>query len=217
MQPSLDQILSGYNDRAPLPLASTIPASWYTDPRIAELERLSVFSKTWQLVARTDQLNAPGQFIATTVAAEPIVVVRGNDGILRAFYNVCRHHAAAVVTQPCGHALIARCPYHGWNYGLDGSLKGMPEFEGVRISIARRMDSSPFASKPGSALSSSISTARSSADGISWRTGEARRATRHQRSCIILTTEATTYTATGKCLSITFLTAATTFLICTRV
>ena len=48
------------------------------------------------------------------------------------FYNVCRHHAAAVVTQPCGQASILHCPYHGWKYGLDGSLKGMPEFEGVR-------------------------------------------------------------------------------------
>jgi choline monooxygenase len=50
---------------------------------------------------------------------------------LRAFFNVCRHHAAAVATAPCGHAQSFRCPYHGWNYGLDGSLKGMPEFAGV--------------------------------------------------------------------------------------
>ena len=131
MQPSIEQILSSYDDRAPLSQASTIPASWYVDPRIAELERLSVFSKTWQLVARTDQVKTPGEFVSATVAGEPIVVVRGNDGALRAFYNVCRHHAAAVVTQPCGHAALLRCPYHGWNYGLDGSLKGMPEFEGV--------------------------------------------------------------------------------------
>jgi choline monooxygenase len=131
MQSSIDRILCSYDDHAPLSRASTIPAPWYVDPRIAELERLNVFSKTWQLVARTDQLQNPGQFISTTVAGEPIVVVRGNDGVLRAFYNVCRHHAAAVVTQPCGIASILHCPYHGWNYGLDGSLKGMPEFEGV--------------------------------------------------------------------------------------
>jgi choline monooxygenase len=131
MQPSIEQVLASYNDRAPLAQASTIPASWYVDSRIAELERLSVFGKTWQLVARTDQLKAPGQFVRATVAGEPVVVVHGNDGILRAFYNVCRHHAAAVVTKPCGQASLLRCPYHGWNYGLDGSLKGMPEFEGV--------------------------------------------------------------------------------------
>jgi choline monooxygenase len=131
MQSPLEQILSGYDDRAPLAQASTIPAAWYVDARIAELERLAVFSKTWQLVARTEQVRTPGQFVSTNVAGEPIVVVRGNDGALRAFYNVCRHHAAAVVTQPCGQASLLHCPYHGWNYGLDGSLKGMPEFEGV--------------------------------------------------------------------------------------
>jgi choline monooxygenase len=131
MQASIEQILSSYDARAPLSRAATIPAAWYTDPRIAELERLSVFSKTWQLVARTDQVRSPGEFVRATVAGEPIVVVRGNDGVLRGFYNVCRHHAAAVVTEPCGQASLLHCPYHGWNYGLDGSLKGMPEFEGV--------------------------------------------------------------------------------------
>jgi choline monooxygenase len=131
MQSSIEQILSSYDEHAPLARASTIPASWYVDARIADLERLSVFSKSWQLVARTEQVEAPGQFVATTVAGEPVVVVRGNDGTLRAFYNVCRHHAAAIVTQPCGQTSLLHCPYHGWNYGLDGSLKGMPEFEGV--------------------------------------------------------------------------------------
>ena len=77
-------------------------------------------------------MEKPGQFVTATVAGEPIVVVRGNDGVLRGFYNVCRHHAAAVVTEPCGQASILHCPYHGWNYGLDGSLKGMPEFDGVK-------------------------------------------------------------------------------------
>ena len=131
MQASIEQILSIYNDRSPLAEASTIPAPWYVDPRIAELERLNVLSTTWQLVARTSQLQNAGDFVATRVAGEPIVVVRGADGTLRAFFNVCRHHAAAVVTQPCGQASILQCPYHGWKYGLDGSLKGMPEFEGV--------------------------------------------------------------------------------------
>jgi choline monooxygenase len=130
-QTSIEQILSSYDDRAPLSQASTIPAAWYIDPRIAELERLSVFSKTWQLVARTEQVKTAGQFVSTRVAGEPIVIVRGSDGALRAFYNVCRHHAAAVVTESCGQASLLHCPYHGWNYGLDGSLKGMPEFEGV--------------------------------------------------------------------------------------
>ena len=129
---SIPEILAQYDDRTPLNEASTIPASWYVDPRIAELERNTVFSGTWQVIGRTDQVRKPGDFLTFTVAGEPIVAVRGSDNVLRAFYNVCRHHAAAVVTEPCGHAEILHCPYHGWNYGLDGSLKGMPEFDGVK-------------------------------------------------------------------------------------
>ncbi len=128
---SIEEILSSYDDRAPLAQASTIPASWYVDPQVAELEKLHVFSTTWQLVARTGQLQKPGEFVTARLAGEPVVVIRGADGTLRAFYNVCRHHAAAVVTQPCGQASILQCPYHGWKYGLDGSLKGTPEFDGV--------------------------------------------------------------------------------------
>jgi choline monooxygenase len=129
---SVDQILAIYNDKAPLSEASTIPAPWYVDPRIAELETQTVFSKAWQMIGRIDQVEKAGQFVSAFVAGEPVVAVRGNDGVLRAFYNVCRHHAAAVVTEPCGQAQLLHCPYHGWNYGLDGSLKGMPEFDGVK-------------------------------------------------------------------------------------
>jgi choline monooxygenase len=129
---SISEILALYNDRAPLSEASTIPAAWYVDAGVAELESDNVFSKTWQVIGRSDQVEKPGEFVTFMVAGEPIVAVRGTDGQLRAFYNVCRHHAAAVVTEPCGQAQILHCPYHGWNYGLDGSLKGMPEFEGVK-------------------------------------------------------------------------------------
>jgi choline monooxygenase len=131
MDSTLRDILASYKDSAPLEQAYTIPAAWYTDERVAELEREKVFGGTWQVVARTDQLEHAGDFVTTTLAGEPLVVVRGQDQQLRGFYNVCRHHAAAVVTQEQGHGTIFRCPYHGWSYGLDGSLKGAPEFEGV--------------------------------------------------------------------------------------
>ncbi len=129
---SVREILASYDENAPLWEASTIPAPWYVDARIAELEARTVFSKTWQMVGRVEQVEKSGQFVTANVAGEPVVVVRGNDGVLRAFFNVCRHHAAAVVTEPCGQTSILHCPYHGWNYGLDGSLKGMPEFDGVK-------------------------------------------------------------------------------------
>ncbi len=131
MNCSLHDIVASYNDRDPLERASTIPAAWYVDDGIAELERQAVFGGTWQVVARADQLRQPGEFVTTEVAGEPLVIVRGADNQMRAFYNVCRHHAAAVVTEKQGTANILRCPYHGWSYGLDGSLKGTPEFEGV--------------------------------------------------------------------------------------
>ncbi len=129
---SIEEILASYNDKAPLSEASTIPAPWYVDRRIADLEAQTVFTNSWQVVGRADQVARPGQFVTSTIAGEPIVAVRGTDSQLRAFYNVCRHHAAKVVTEPCGSASILHCPYHGWNYGLDGSLKGMPEFDGVK-------------------------------------------------------------------------------------
>jgi len=131
-QSSVAEILAVYDDQAPLSRAFTIPAPWYVDSRIAELENQAVFSRVWQVVGRAEQLAQPGQFVTAQVAGEPIVAVRGADGELRAFYNVCRHHAAKVVTEPCGSASLLHCPYHGWNYGLDGSLKGMPEFDGVQ-------------------------------------------------------------------------------------
>ena len=131
MHSSLPDILASYNDQAPLDHARTIPAPWYTHEGIAQLERERIFGRTWQLVARTEQLQSPGQFVTAELAGEPLLVVRGGDNQLRAFFNVCRHHAAAVATQEHGEASIFRCPYHGWSYGLDGSLKGAPEFEGV--------------------------------------------------------------------------------------
>jgi choline monooxygenase len=131
MQRNVLDVLNLYNPSNPLDHASTIPAPWYCDPQVESLERSNVFSATWQGIGRADQVRDKGQFFTADVAGEPIVVVRGDDGKLRAFYNVCRHHAAAVVTQPQGCAKQFRCPYHGWTYGIDGALKGMVEFDGV--------------------------------------------------------------------------------------
>jgi choline monooxygenase len=128
---SLRDILNLYNPADPLEKASTIPAPWYFDTRIEQLERDSVFAANWQLVGRADQVSQPGQFFTIDVNQEPLLIARGEDGKLRAFYNVCRHHAAAVVPEAAGCAKQFRCPYHGWTYGNDGALKGMVEFEGV--------------------------------------------------------------------------------------
>lgn len=125
------EIVESYDAQAPLEAAWTIPASWYVDPRIADLERATTFSRNWQMVGRADEVAEPGQFLTARVADEPILVVRGQDGILRGFFNVCRHHAAAVETREGGTTHLFRCPYHGWTYSLAGELKGTPDFAGV--------------------------------------------------------------------------------------
>jgi choline monooxygenase len=131
MARSLDDIVGLYDPSVPLEQAWTIPAPWYVDPRVADLELTTVFARTWQLAARVDQVREPGQFVTGELAGEPILVVRGNDGVLRGFFNVCRHHAAAVLEAPAGKASVLRCPYHGWTYSLEGALRGTPDFGGV--------------------------------------------------------------------------------------
>ena len=126
---SIDAILSDFDASLPLADARTIPGSWYTEPRVWELEKRAVFGRTWQVVARAAQVERAGQYVTAQIGDEPIVVVRGNDGTLRAFFNVCRHHAAAVMTAPEGCAERLRCPYHGWTYALDGQLKSTPEID----------------------------------------------------------------------------------------
>src|SRR5258708_4126480 len=97
MNQSVHEILNLYNPAHPLERASTIPAPWYRDARIYDLELAAVFGKSWQVTGRLDQVREKGAFFTTDIAGEPVVVVRGDDAQLRAFYNVCRHHAAAVV------------------------------------------------------------------------------------------------------------------------
>ena len=128
---SLDLIIDRYDPNLPLDRASTIPSEWYTDQHIFELEQQTVFSKSWQVAARVDQLRNPGDYVTTEIADEPIVIVRGSDNRIRGFFNVCRHHAAAVMTDASGNAPQMRCPYHGWTYSLEGELKGTPDFTGV--------------------------------------------------------------------------------------
>jgi choline monooxygenase len=132
MAVSVKEIIESYNPNAPLAEALTPPSSWYVDPRIFELERRTVFARAWQMCGRADQVRVPGQYITCEVAGDPILVVRGADDVLRGFFNVCRHHAAVVMTKTEGTTETLRCPYHGWTYSLDGALIMTPEFAGVR-------------------------------------------------------------------------------------
>src|SRR5258706_14682977 len=131
MKPSVRDLIECYDPNSPLARASTPLASWYTDPRILEVEQCNVFSQSWRLAGRSDQVRSRGQYITAEVAGETILIVRGNDSVLRGFFNVCRHHAAAVVTECEGKAENLRCPYHGWTYDLESKLINQPEFAEV--------------------------------------------------------------------------------------
>ncbi|HYR44426.1 MAG TPA: aromatic ring-hydroxylating dioxygenase subunit alpha [Terriglobia bacterium] len=128
---SIKKIIQSYDPTIPLARAWTIPSSWYIDPDIAEVERKTVFSRSWQVAGRAEQLQTLGQYVTCHIAGEPVVIVRGTDGGLRGFFNVCRHHAAAVMTESCGEADQLRCPYHGWTYSLNGELKSAPDLGAV--------------------------------------------------------------------------------------
>jgi len=110
-----------FDPERPLEEATTPPASWYTEPAILALERERVFRRTWQLVARADQLERAGAYVAGSLLGLPYLIVRGQDGELRAFANVCAHHATVLLR---GEGCVERitCPYHGWTYDLAGRL-----------------------------------------------------------------------------------------------
>jgi choline monooxygenase len=128
---TLIEEIDRYRPEQPLARASTPPASWYVDPRFLDLELSTTFANAWQFACRLDQVREPGQFVTLELVGEPLLILRGSDGILRGFFNVCRHHAAAVMTEPAGCAKRLVCPYHGWTYTLEGALKAAPAFEGV--------------------------------------------------------------------------------------
>lgn len=131
MSPRLSELIDRYDSNRPLSRAETPPAAWYIDAEFAELERQRVFGRSWQFIARSDQLAAPGAYVTARIAGQPLVVLRDRDGALRGFYNVCRHHAAEILPEESGRCEKLRCPYHGWTYGLDGALVAAPEFGGV--------------------------------------------------------------------------------------
>src|SRR5262245_47457998 len=106
--------------------AATPPKSWYVEPAMLERERERVFKRHWQYACPLDLVRAPGSHARADFMGESWLIVRDHGGTLRAFHNVCRHHAAELVDgSGCGDELV--CPYHGWTYALDGSLKRAPQ------------------------------------------------------------------------------------------
>jgi Rieske 2Fe-2S family protein len=111
----------------PPSLLATLPGRYYTDPAIFALEQSGIFEATWFAAARSSDLADPGQFRTVTVGAESVIIVRGRDGVLRAFLNVCRHRGATICSQESGQVRRnLQCMYHAWTYSLDGTLVAAP-------------------------------------------------------------------------------------------
>lgn len=111
-------------DAVPVPL---IPTARYTDPAFYELERERVFGRSWLFAGHESEWPESGSYRQFTRSGSPIVIVRGEDGVLRAFYNACRHRGAPVTRDECGTARRLTCQYHSWSYGTDGILKAVPD------------------------------------------------------------------------------------------
>jgi Rieske 2Fe-2S family protein len=108
----------------------SLPQAFYTDPAVYELELERIVYRNWILAGHVSELPTAGDFKVVNVAREAAIIVRGEDGELRAFANVCRHRGSLVCLEERGNTTRFSCPYHGWMYGLDGSLvaaRDMPD------------------------------------------------------------------------------------------
>jgi Rieske 2Fe-2S family protein len=108
--------------RRPYRAASLLPGRAYHDERFLDFERREFFRRDWVMVGRAEEVPEAGSYKLTEIDGEPIVIVRGRDDVVRAFYNVCRHRGTAVVEEPRGKVVRFQCPYHAWIYDFEGRL-----------------------------------------------------------------------------------------------
>ncbi len=118
---SAKQVFTGNVGRGGLP-------GWtYDNDELIELEKELVFRRNWLLVGHVNDIPAPGDFMTMDVADERALVIRGNDGEVRSFHNLCRHRGSRVVANHSGNCgTVITCPFHGWCYDLEGGLRGFP-------------------------------------------------------------------------------------------
>ena len=118
----------------------TFPSNWYSSQEIFDLEQRLIFRRAWDYVGHRGQVSRPGDYFTCVSAGVPIVVVRGKDGQVRAFLNICRHRQNSLM-QGAGHTRMIVCQYHSWSYKLDGCFNAAPrssedaEFDGSKLSL----------------------------------------------------------------------------------
>ncbi|XP_049932963.1 choline monooxygenase, chloroplastic isoform X5 [Nymphaea colorata] len=124
--------IDSFDPKIPLDEAHTPPSSWYTDPLFLDIEFDRVFYRGWQAVAGyVEQVASAHDFFTGRLGSLQFVITRDTNGHLRAFHNVCRHHASLIATA-CGRKSCFVCPYHGWTYGLDGGLLKATQISGIK-------------------------------------------------------------------------------------
>ncbi len=128
-QSSLPASLS-IQDTEPSLLADTrtLPAQCYADPAFHRFDQKAVFTRSWQLAGHIRELREPGDHVVTEIAGKPVIAVRGHDGVLRGFFNVCKHRAGPLALAN-GNARQLQCRYHGWTYTLEGQLRAAHEMQ----------------------------------------------------------------------------------------
>lgn len=109
---------------------SALPNVAYTSHRFYQFEQQAVFRKTWVFAAFAHRLPQTGSLMPIEIAGQPIVLVRGNDDVIRAFHNVCSHRGAKLVNQSADGRKLLVCPNHSWSYSLEGKLQSRPHFYG---------------------------------------------------------------------------------------
>jgi len=100
----------------------TLPREFYTDPDYYELDLQTIFYRDWLFAGHDCEIARSGDYLTLQVGDYPVVVVRGDDGYVRAFHNTCRHRGSRICSAEHGHAAKLTCPYHRWTYDLDGAL-----------------------------------------------------------------------------------------------
>lgn len=109
-------------------MPTNLEPRYYVDPTFFERERQTIFRRHWQMLGPVSRIREPGDYLAVEVAGWKLFAMRGRDGELRGFHNVCRHRGARLLAEGAGNCHVLRCPYHNWVYDQDGSLRQAPWF-----------------------------------------------------------------------------------------
>ena len=124
-----DELLASFDESVgPVNESRLLPPSLYTSPEFYEFEREAIFTKEWICVGRVDQLKEPGDYRSITIAGEPLIVTKDENGELHVLSAVCQHRGM-VLAEDNGNCRRFTCPYHHWVYGLNGDLVGVPAMD----------------------------------------------------------------------------------------